>query len=241
MKRGTLELKQIVDAVEMLRNRISERFPASGLASHSSELLGFAQTLQNNGKKLVRVSIGIRIGSWLGGASVIALILVPYFLLVKTQSGIETLPNFLQSLEAVITVIAGTSAAVIAMISIKRSHIRRKALGLLQELREMAHVIDMLQFSKSPAVVMFPLKATASSRPSSENLSAPEMFRYLSYCGDLSALIGKLAVVIGGWVPDPAVLSTADAVEDLASDLERKMLSKLLLLEQLNQRIKPIQ
>ena len=65
------------------------------------------------------------------------------------------------------------------------------------------------------------------------------MFRYLSYCGEISALLGKLTVIISGWVPDPAVLSAADDVENLASDLERKMLSKLLLLEQINQRVRP--
>lgn len=239
VQQKTLELHQIVEAVERLQNRIGERFPNSGLKSHAGELVDFALLLEKNGTKLVSVSVGVRTASWLGGAFVILLILVPYFLLVESRNGIgiETFPNFLQSLEAVITVIAGTSAAVIAMISIKRSHIRRKALALLQVLREIAHVIDMLQLSKSPAAVMFPLEPTAFSRPAAETLSQGEMFRYLSYCGEISALLGKLAVIISGWVPDPAVLSVADDVENLASDLERKMLSKLLLLEQINQRV----
>ena len=239
MKRGTLELHQIVEAVELLRNRIGERFPNSGLKSHAGELVEFSQLLKKKGRKLVGVSLGVRIISWLGGIFVIVLIVIPYFFFVKNQSGIETLPNFLQSLEAVITVIAGTSAAFIAMISIKRSHIRKKALALLHLLREIAHVIDMLQLSKSPAAVMFPLEPTAYSRPATETFSQGEMFRYLSYCGEISALLGKLSVIISGWVPDPAVLSAADDVQNLASDLERKMLSKLLLLEQINQRVRP--
>lgn len=238
-KRGTLELDQIVEAIERLQNRIGDRFPNSGLKSHTGELVEFSNLLKKNGRRLVSVSFSVRVISWLGGASVILLIIVPYFFFVKNQSGIETLPNFLQSLEAVITVIAGTSAAFIAMISIKRSHIRRRALALLQVLREIAHVIDMLQLSKSPASVMFPLEPTAYSRPATENLSQGEMFRYLSYCGEISALLGKLAVIISGWVHDPAVLSVADDVENFASDLERKMLSKLLLLEQINQRVRP--
>ncbi|MCE9619065.1 MAG: hypothetical protein K8R92_04055 [Planctomycetes bacterium] len=241
MNRQVLDLSGLADAIEQLLTRIVERFPESGLRKNATLLLEYARELERDRETLVKVPGWIRLISWLGGFAVVGFIFLSGVYVVKTESGIETLPNFLQALSAVITVFAGATAGFFTMRSIEQSQVRRLALSKLQFLREMAHVIDMLQLSKSPVAIMFPpnpLDPADATRSHKPILTPKEMFQYLSYCGELSALIGKLAVIFIGWVHDPTLLATIDDVEDLCSDLERKMLSKLLLIEQLHQRLR---
>jgi len=52
------------------------------------------------------------------------------------------------------------------------------------------------------------------------------------------ALTAKVAVLYGEWTSDAIVLSALDDVEDLRSSHENKTTQKILLLEQLNQRLR---
>lgn len=240
MQEPILNLKRLADAVDDLRVRITETFPESGLCHNAGLVLDFARQVEREGMTMVKVPSWIRFISWVGGFAVVGTLFLSGLYVVKTESGIETLPNFLQALSAVITVFAGATAGFFTMRSIEQSQVRSLAMAKLKTLREMAHVIDMLQLSKSPVAIMFPLEhqdGIGAARSNKPTLTLAEMFQYLTYCGELAALIGKLAVVYLSWVHDPIVLATIDDVEDLCSDLERKMLSKLLLIEQMHQRV----
>ena len=231
-----LDIVRLESAIQQLSARIAGRFPESRLAALSEQLVVRANELRTCGRRLIRAPPWIRVISWVGGVLLVGSFFILGRWLVKSQRGIEELPLFLQTVESSVTIIAAATAGFFTMRSIEHSQVRRRALEQIQWLRKIAHVIDMLQLSKSPASVMLASDPRPSSRSETVNLKPPEMFRYLSYCGELAALTGKLSVLIGAWVSDAVILSTIDDVEDLCVDLERKMLSKLLLLEQLNQR-----
>lgn len=228
---------KIADACDALADRIHERFPGRGIDHHARHLTDHARRLVATGSARIAAPVILRIVSWIGGIAASLLLLSPLWFVRKTD-GIDVLPEFLQSLDAFITVFAATVAGFFTMRSVEHGVCRRRALGELQSLRAFAHVTDMLQISKSPTRLLFPLAPTRFT-PEGED-DAVAMSRYLVYCAEIYALIAKLAVIHGEWTSDPTVLSAIDDVENLCSSLENKATQKILLLEQLNQRVRPV-
>ena len=138
-------------------------------------------------------------------------------------------------------VLAATVAGFFTMRSIEHGVIRRKALKGLHTLQSYAHVTDMLQISKSPTRLLFPMIPTKSTLLEEETVMS--MSRYLCYCGELYAMIAmiamiaKLAAIYGEWTSDGEVLSAIDDVEGLYSSFENKTMQKILYLEQLRHRV----
>ena len=220
----------------MLADRIHERFPGRGIDRHAQWFASYARQLVSVGSASIAAPPILRFVSWFGGMAAGLLLLSPFYF-VRYIDGIDHLPTFLSSLDAFITVLAATVAGFFAMRSIELAVVRRRAIAGLQTLRSFAHVTDMLQLTKSPTRLLFPHAATKSSPKEDED--ATSMSRYLSYCTELYAFTAKLAVLYGEWTSDTAVLSALNDVEDLCSNLENKTTMKILLLEQLSQRLQP--
>jgi hypothetical protein len=231
----SLTAEKIADACEALADRIHERLPGRGIDSHARHLAEHARRLVTTGSARITAPVALRIVSWIGGIAASLLLLSPLWFVRRTD-GIDVLPEFLQSLDSFITVLAATVAGFFTMRSVEHGVCRRRALGELQALRNFAHVTDMLQISKSPTRLLFPLAPTRFTPADDDAVS---MSRYLAYCGELYALIAKLAVLHGEWTSDATVLAAIDDLETLCSSLENKATQKILLLEQLNQRVQP--
>jgi hypothetical protein len=231
----SLTAGKIADACEALADRIHERLPGRGIDGHARHLAEHARRLVTTGSARITAPVILRVVSWIGGIAASLLLLSPLWFVRRTD-GIDVLPEFLQSLDAFITVLAATVAGFFTMRSVEHGVCRRRALGELHALRNFAHVTDMLQISKSPTRLLFPLAPTRFTPTDDDAVS---MSRYLAYCGELYALIAKLAVLHGEWTSDATVLSAIDDLETLCSSLENKATQKILLLEQLNQRVQP--
>lgn len=231
----SLTAEKIADACEALADRIHERLPGRGIDRHARHLAEHARRLVATGSARITAPVTLRIVSWIGGIAASLLLLSPLWF-VRRIDGIDVLPEFLQSLDSFITVLAATVAGFFTMRSVEHGVCRRRALGELHALRNFAHVTDMLQISKSPTRLLFPLAPTRFTPAGDDD--AVSMSRYLAYCGELYALIAKLAVIHGEWTSDATVLSAIDDLETLCSSLENKATQKILLLEQLNQRVR---
>src|SRR4029077_13585127 len=111
---------------------------------------------------------------------------------------------------------------------------RRAVLQRLYELRSFAHVVDMHQLTKDPTIVLAGGAPTASSpaRPMSEF----ELSRYLDYCAEMLALIAKLAALYAGATRDREVVAAVVEIEELTSDLGRKIWQKIMILSELDER-----
>ena len=231
-----LEADKIAEACTALADRIGERFPGRGIDQHARSLAHHARRMAETGSARIAAPLALRTISWIGGIAASLLLLSPVWF-VRRMDGIDVLPEFLQSLDAFITVLAATVAGFFTMRSVEHGVCRRRALEELQTLRNFAHVTDMLQIAKSPTRLLFPLAPTRFT-PEDEG-DAVSMSRYLAYCAELYALIAKLGVLFGRWTSDATVLSAIDDLEGLCSSLENKTTQKILLLEQLNQRVTP--
>ena len=230
----TLVADKLAASCRLLVNRIHERFPDRGIDVHANRLADYAERLIQSGSHSISAPVVLRIVSWMGGIAAGLLLISPVYF-VRRMDGIDVLPEYLQSLDACITVLAATVAGFFTMRSIEHGVIRRKALKGLHTLRSYAHVTDMLQISKSPTRLLFPMIPTKSTLAEEETVMS--MSRYLCYCGELYAMIAKLAAIYGEWTSDGEVLSAIDDVEGLCSSFENKTMQKILLLEQLSHRV----
>ena len=60
-----------------------------------------------------------------------------------------------------------------------------------------------------------------------------ELGRYLDYCSEMLALLGKIAALYAQGTNDPVALSAVDQIEDLTSSLAQKIWQKIVILHQL--------
>jgi hypothetical protein len=63
-------------------------------------------------------------------------------------------------------------------------------------------------------------------------MSAPELARYLDYCTEMLALIAKLAALFAERTPDREATDAVNEIEDLTSQLGRKIWEKIMILDQ---------
>lgn len=98
----------------------------------------------------------------------------------------SSLAELLQSLDSAITTFASAMAGYFTMRSLKSANRRRRALKGLHELRQTAHVIVMLQASKSPAKLPSRSTPTKSSPLLDEDRLLLD--RYLAYGSEFYSL-----------------------------------------------------
>ena len=219
---------KLVSTAQQLADRVHERFPDRTLNLHARAFASLVEQVTSRGSKAVEPPKWMIAAGWIGGFGAILLVLLPFWLARRLEQP-ERLVDSLQTLDSGITIVAGAIAGYFTMRSITTAHSRRCALVALQELRQVAHVTDMLQSNKAPAKLLFAAPATPSSRPVEGDPAS--LARYLVYCGELHALVAKVAILYGLWVPDAAVLSAAGDVEDLCAASEHRVSMKLLQLD----------
>ena len=103
----------------------------------------------------------------------------------------------------------------------------------LHELRAFAHVVDMHQLTKDPTVVLKAGPATPSSPQRA--MTEFQLARYLEYCAEMLALTGKLSALYAGQSNDHVIIAAAGDVENLCTDLGRKVWQKIMILSQLDE------
>jgi hypothetical protein len=138
----------------------------------------------------------------------------------------------IQGLEAAVNLLILFGAAVWFLMSVEERLKRARVLAALHELRSLAHVVDMHQLTKDPTVMLGPRTASSPERRMSEY----ELTRYLDYCAEMLALIGKLAALYAEQVRDHAVVNAVNDVEMLTNNLGRKIWQKIMIISQLVER-----
>lgn len=226
----TLDPTKLIATVERLNRRIGERFPHSGLYRVSQQLLALAHQSMERAHYVARPIPWIRVTIGL-------LILLIIAGVVGTAAAVATL-NFsaiefdffdvIQALEAGINDIIFLGAGIFFLVTLEVRYKRRRALQALNELRAIAHVIDMHQLTKDPEYVI----GQGSTTPSSpeRTMSAYELSRYLDYCSEMLSLAGKLAALYTQRFDDGVVLDSVNEIESLTTDLSRKIWQKLMIL-----------
>ena len=223
-----LDQSQIGQTLRRLRDRIAERFPGSGLSNVAGELVSLSDEAFDCVAYLqkpnwpIRAAVGIVIATMVVVVGLGALS-------IRLSSRVNSVSELVQTLDASINDIVFLGIAIFFLVTVEARLKRRKALGSLQQLRSVVHIVDMHQLTKDPERLMSPRENTPSSpeRP----MSAPDLGRYLDYCSELLALTSKIAALFVQQFNDPVVLSTVNEVETLVTGLSGKIWQKITLLD----------
>lgn len=221
---------KILATVQQLQRRIEERFPDSGLAGIAAQLYDVTAASVARAERIRRPLLRLRAVSllllgamgwllWFAGTH------------ARPPPGTFEALDLVQAIEATLSAVALLGVTVLFVMTLETRSKRRKALDALHELRVLAHVIDMHQLAKDPERLQEGFAPTDSSP---ELPLTPFLLgRYLNYCGDLLALVGKVAAYYLASFQDEVVLSAVNEIEDLTNGLSRKIWQKLMLLDQI--------
>ncbi len=226
-----LEAHKIVETVAVLNNRISERFPDSGLGRTCSKLLNISRQAGARAERLSRPNIWLRFG--------IAALIISF--VIGAIAGISNLSfqyqgmnfvEFIQFIEAGINDIVLISAGLFFLITIESRLRRHQILKALHEIRSIAHIVDMHQLTKDPAYIISKRAKRTKSSPQ-RTMTAFELTRYLNYCSEMFSLIGKLGALYVQNVDDGVALASVNEIEGLTTGLSRKVWQKIMILQNL--------
>ncbi len=222
-----LNADKLVGTIKRLKLRINDRFPDSGLEKVCQQFLYISRKSKENAVWIAKPNLAIRFSSF--AAILIAVIGIVYTIsFVDFSIQDNTLVNIMTLLEALINDIVLLGAAIFFLVTIESRVKRKRALERLNELRVIAHVIDMHQLTKDPNVIG---KSSMNTLNSPERVFTQyELERYLDYCSELMSLISKVAILYAQSLHDEVVVRAVNEIEELTSGLSRKIYQKLMIL-----------
>jgi fumarate reductase subunit D len=225
----SLDPRLIIQTTERLEQRIADRFPDAGLRRVARDLVALAGDVSRAAVELEKPILWLRIlvGS-VFTAGVGVFLFVGTILPLERFAGdtvMESVEGIEASLNTVILAVLGILALVHAEDRIKRKRVFRQ----LHELRSLIHVIDMHQLTKDPAALSphFTPAAHSPDRP----MKRGDLLRYLDYCSEMLSITGKLAALFAQSVNDEVVIDAVNDIEDLGSNLSRKIWQKIMMLD----------
>jgi hypothetical protein len=227
-----LRADHILATLDKLHARVVARFPDAGLALVCAALQETARFSARDAAQLARPSYIWRAAS-LGLIVAGALAQVAAFRFLRVDGAGTTAPELLQGLEAAVNLLILFGGAVWFVLTLEERAKRRRALDALHRLRSLAHVVDMHQLTKDPTVVLDPHKTAASPE---RTMTRFELTRYLDYCSEMLALIGKLAALYGERMRDGVVIDAVNDLENLTTGLGRKIWQKITIIGALEER-----
>lgn len=222
----SLSSEKIIATLEQLQERISERFPGSGLSSVCSEVVSLARQTSSRITKVSQPIWSLRLALLALLTSVVALAV--YFAMeasaLKTS---DELTETMQGVDAGVNLLIVLGGAAFFLGSLETRIKRDRALKALHELRSIIHVIDMHQLTKDPSMLGHIRTRSSPDRP----MTPFQLIRYLDYCSELLSLTAKCAALYAQKLSDPVVIETVGAIELLTSDLSNKIWQKITIVE----------
>ena len=230
LRYAELKPESLLLTLEKLHQRISERFPQSGLSQVAAELNEVAASIVQLTERLRNPVWPIR---GLVVAGVILLFSVAIGLLwltLQLSPAVENgLSELLQGIESGINEMIFLALALYFLATLEGRYKQMLALRSLHRLRSIAHVIDMHQLTKDPAVVLADQVDTASSPQ--RTLTPFLLTRYLDYCSEMLSIVGKLAALHVQHFDHPNVLDGVTNVESITGSLSAKIWQKIMILD----------
>lgn len=225
----TLRADLILSTLDKLHERIIARFPESGLGRVCADLQLTADEIVRDAAEIAKPSWGWRIG-----AGLVAMLGLAAQFWAAEHFRIEgaSSTELLQGLEAAVNLLILFGGGVWFLMTLEERLKRQRVLDALHRLRSAAHVIDMHQLTKDPTIVLDAHKTPASPQ---RTMSHFELTRYLDYCAEMLALIGKLAALYAERMRDSVVIDAVNDIENLTTGLGRKIWQKITIISALEE------
>ncbi len=226
-----LNSEKIIETIDLLEKRINDRFPDSGLKKVCSNFLDIARKSKMNIAWISKPNILIRIFTYL--ALLIGLGGLIYSITyIDLHIENTALDNIVATSESIVNDVILLGAAIFFLVTFESRIKRKRTIKSLNELRVIAHVVDMHQLTKDPGLICNPANITQNSPK--RLLSRFELERYLDYCSELTSLIAKVAALYAQSLPDQIVVRSVNEIETLCTGLCRKIWQKLIILNEAN-------
>jgi len=226
---------KIMQTIKALEKRIEDRFPNSSLLKTCKGFIQIADHSQDNIDYIKKPNFPAR--SFTLIIILIGIIALIYsFTLVKFKFSSMTIVDAVTLAEATINDFILLGAAIFFLVTLEVRLKRNKAIKILNQLRGLAHVIDMHQLTKDPTMVGV-IKLKTYNSPE-RTLSKFELQRYLDYCSEMLSLIGKVAALYSQSLPDDVIVTVVNEIESLTSGLSRKVWQKIIILENIDDNLR---
>lgn len=224
-----LNPERVINTIQLLRARIEDRFPDSGLSKVCSELEGLANETKSKIEWIGTPKLWIRFG--VGGVIAVMVGILIYTLTTfRVSSGDFTVGDLVQISEAGLNDVVLIGAAIFFLINVETRVKRGRALKVLYELRSIAHVIDMHQLTKDPSRQL----AHNTEHSPKSNLTTFQLTRYLDYCSEMLSLTSKVGALYAQVIDDQVVLQAVNEIEDLTTGLSQKIWQKIMVIKDLS-------
>lgn len=233
----TLRPDRIILTIAQLQDRIDARFPKSGLAVVSRELIATAKQTEARVDEVSRPHWGMRFVLWTAVAAFLGLVGLLAFE-ASSLKGSDQLSDLMQGIDAGVNLIIVLGGASFFLFTFETRWKRDRALKALHELRAIVHVIDMHQLTKDPSSD----RAATVSTPDGvgRTMSSFELMRYLDYCSEMLSLTAKCAALYAERVSDAVVVDTVGDIERLTSSLSNKIWQKIAMTQSMEGRDMPL-
>lgn len=221
-----LDSAGIKTTVSTLMLRIRDRFPSSGLYDVCRQLHELSEETEETTKTIGRPLWALRLVSCVlvVAFSVGLLAMLGSF---RGQEDVSVI-SAIQALDAGANLLILIGISAVFLWSIEQRLRRRRAIGAINALRDLAHVIDMKQLTKDPdgvAQVSHPTKHSPR-----RELDAFALGRYLDYCTEMLSLTSKLGYLYVTEFHDVEATRAANELEGLCTGLSRKIWQKIMIL-----------
>ncbi|MEM6691288.1 MAG: hypothetical protein AAF664_17815 [Planctomycetota bacterium] len=225
-----LQHDRVIETIAVLRRRIEERFPGSGLSALCGELLLIAQQSSQRARSINQPNWPIRIVTLLLASAMVLGLAITIGYAIRSMDADDVRPlDWIAIVEAGLNDIIFFVLAIFFLVSLDRRIKRRRAIQAIHELRAVAHVVDMHQLTKNPERSARDWERTEHSP--TRTMTPFQLNRYLDYCSEMLSLVGKLAALYVQKFDDPAALAAVSEVEQLTTSLSRKIWQKIMILE----------
>lgn len=227
-KKDGLRPELIIQTLERLQLRIRDRFPTSGLSRVCDRVLTVARGTN-------RQIAWIERPNWLLRLLVIGVIVVVAAVLVSLVSGMNlklghlSFVDVANLIDTTINELVLITAALVFLIGIEVRVKRRKVVRCISRLRCLAHIIDAHQLTKDPNIA--PHGKGDTTHSPERTLSAYELNRYLDYCSEILALLGKIGFLYVQNFHDPVAVESVNDLEVLTTGMARKIWQKIMILD----------
>lgn len=226
-----LRADRIIATLEKLHARITARFPEAGLTRVCADLIETARWSARDALQVARPDYVWRLAVLLLVAGGVAA-QIAAFRFLHVANGELTSPELVQGLEAAVNLLILFGGAVWFLMSLEERMKRRRILEALHSFRSLAHIVDMHQLTKDPTVILSTQKTDASPE---RTMTQFELTRYLDYCAEMQALIGKLGALYADGTRDGVVIEAVNDIENLTTGLGRKIWQKITILSALDE------
>lgn len=191
---------------------------------------------------LARTDRATRQRAVLSWAARVLIVLVLTVVLVATGSAVRegiSQAGSLRAFEWIPVVESGINDLVFAgiavwfLLSLADRVVRGVLIAYLHRLRSLAHIIDMHQMGKDPAVLLpetEPMVLSGRDVQSARTLSVRDYALYLDYCSELLSLTSKAAALCAEESTDSLVLDIVSEIESMTTGMSRKIWQKISLL-----------